>query len=302
MSFTRHNTETDADGDGVERLRVGEEGFVTSVQTVNDSDEPVLHVESRFDSTETAVYVPHSVASDTGLPTVGERVYFVRLIDDTGIFIGTVADEHTGYNKQRRWDWPHSNTHLTFTENGSVTLDSHVDDPSLDHFGTLAFDSGDIELSADKNVGGTEHNFSFDVTNGNLTVETKNQNGSQNVTFSMDSGDVTLETNNSGGDDVYMNFTGGDFSLKTEEGQTTSCTASLKDGDITFESEDGTKVTLGSDLTIDTSDGTTVTVDGDTVQINGGSTPVVTDVTTTTDTDGHVTSISTVTSDNIHVN
>lgn len=210
MSFSRRTNETD--DSGVEQLRVAEEGFVTSVQTPSGGEEPVLHVESRFDSTETRVYVPHLVASDTGLPTEGERIYFVRLVDDKGVFIGTAADDHTGYDDERTWDWPHSGTTVTIDERGNITI---------------------------------------------ITEDTQTKN-------------VT--------------------------------TLTLDDGEITITSDDDTEVTLSTDLSIDTADGTTVTVDGDTVQINGGSTPVVTDVTTTTDNDGHVTSVDTVTSDNVHVN
>jgi hypothetical protein len=209
MSFSRRDNERD--DRGVEKLRVAEEGFVTSVENPSGGEEPVLRVESRFDSTETGIYVPHLVAGDKGLPTEGDRIYFIRLIDDTGVFVGTAADDHTGYDDERTWNWPHSDTSITINERGNITI---------------------------------------------LTEDTKTNN-------------VT--------------------------------TVTLDNGDITVESDDGTKVTLDTDLSIDTADGTTVTVDNDTVQINGGSTPVVTDVTTTTDSDGHVTSIDTVTSDSVHV-
>ncbi|MDB9247444.1 hypothetical protein PN419_00285 [Halorubrum ezzemoulense] len=54
-------------------------------------------------------------------------------------------------------------------------------------------------------------------------------------------------------------------------------------------------------VTVQSDDGTTVTVSGGTVSVNGGSTPVVTDVSISTDADGHVTDVTTVTNDSIQV-
>ncbi len=52
-------------------------------------------------------------------------------------------------------------------------------------------------------------------------------------------------------------------------------------------------------ITLD--DSTTVNINNGTLSIDGGSTPVVTDVTTTTDADGHVTSVDTVTNNSIQL-
>jgi len=168
-------------------------------------------VESRFEETPTTVFVPQFVASDTGLPTAGDRIYFARLDDDTAVYIGAVNDDHSGYNTQRTWDWPHSATHLTIDQRGNVTL--HTED-----------------------------------------TDTKN-----------------------------------------------TTTITLDDGTVTITNSDGTTITLTDTVDVESSDGTTVNVDGGTVTVNGGSNPVVKDIKTTKDTDGHVTSVSTVTSDSIYV-
>jgi len=70
-------------------------------------------------------------------------------------------------------------------------------------------------------------------------------------------------------------------------------THQLSDAKVHFE-PDGT-------LTVQNGDGTTVTIDGSEVSVDGGTQGVVTDVNTTTDSDGHVTSISLERSDTLLV-
>lgn len=84
------------------------------------------------------------------------------------------------------------------------------------------------------------------------------------------------------------------FTVTTNNG--TEVTA---DSTFTVITNDGTTVTVGNGAV--TIDGTEITVDNGTVKINGGGTPVVTDVNTTTDSDGHVTSVTPVTDDTIQV-
>lgn len=64
-----------------------------------------------------------------------------------------------------------------------------------------------------------------------------------------------------------------------------------------------THILLSQDgsATINLDDGTTVTIDNGTLSIDGGTTPVVTDVTTEKNTDGYVTSVSTVTNNSIQL-
>lgn len=75
-----------------------------------------------------------------------------------------------------------------------------------------------------------------------------------------------------------------------------------ENGTLTIENDHGHSITMDdSHIIVENDDGTTVRLVDGTLEINGGTTPIVTDVETTTDSDGHVTSVNTVTNDSIQI-
>lgn len=138
VDFTQRSRQTKN-----EDLRVAEEGFVTTRHETANESEPRVSVLPRHGDTEVEVYVPQHTTSDTWVPRKGKRVYYVRLLDDTAIFLGCVADDHDGYDTERRITHPHTDTEILFDEDGSVHVDGTDTSVTLNADGSVDIDVAD---------------------------------------------------------------------------------------------------------------------------------------------------------------
>lgn len=146
-----------------------ETGYIVSTDAVGDEDEPLVRVETRTNRVSDA-HVLHDVSQDTGVPAEGTKVYVLRRDDNVPLVIGVAANEHDGYEKQRRFAHPYSDAELTFTEDGGIHIDAD-DDTEISVDGDVNIDaSGDVYIQ-DIHFEEHTHDYSWTDSGGSDTTD-----------------------------------------------------------------------------------------------------------------------------------
>lgn len=215
---------------------------------------------------------------------------------------------------------------VELTNSAVGTLKSRVDTEQGDNYdSTVEVDQATGQLRS-RLVDSAGNQYYADATADErfLTLRSYENEGGveRETTVDQYGGNWYLATSKTDKDDAWLTIEDGDVTLETEEDGTPSCTVEVSDETINFETKDGAMVdfenengitletmdgdvvelTNGNGISVTTKDGMTVDISNNSVTVNSGTNPVVTDITTETDSDGHVTDVSTVTSDNVLVN
>lgn len=118
--------------------------------------EPRITVEPESGNAPTEVVVTRSYARSTGVPTIGQNVYYILTTNDRRILLGVTPTEHSAYTDERRIPHPHSDAHAVFNKDGSIT--------TVTDAGTT------VELTNDTATVETATGTTVTISNGDITL------------------------------------------------------------------------------------------------------------------------------------
>ena len=153
--------------------RIVGRAFVTTVPEIESGEELHVMISPVGVAGEVRARVPHRYMSERGLPPVGTQLYYTQTFDGTYLVLGAFAqlgEDEDPHRKERVVDHPHSDTEVTFNEDGGIHVDAAADatvtvdgDVTINPTGDVVVEGGDV-IADDVSL--KEHTHDFDYVGG----------------------------------------------------------------------------------------------------------------------------------------